>query len=37
AVVLYEAFRQRQAIGLYDQPRLDAETMADLTTDWQTR
>lgn len=37
AVVLYEAFRQRQAIGLYDQPRLDAEAMADLTTDWQTR
>lgn len=36
-VVLYEALRQRTALGCYDRPRLGPEALAELTTDWQSR
>ena len=34
AVVLYEAQRQRQAAGMYDQCRLDDETLAEQRFEW---
>lgn len=34
AVLLYEAQRQREAIGMYAQRRLDPETLRDLTFQW---
>jgi tRNA (guanosine-2'-O-)-methyltransferase len=34
AVVLYEAQRQRQAAGMYDHCRLDAETLAQQRFEW---
>lgn len=34
AVILYEAQRQREAAGFYDQPRLDAEVMQQLLFRW---
>jgi len=34
AIVLYEAQRQRQAAGLYDQRRLDEETLARQRFEW---
>lgn len=37
AVTLYEAMRQRSAVGMYDQPQLDAGVMATLRDEWITR
>ena len=37
AVCLYEAFRQRQALGAYDAPRLSPDVLATLEQDWLTR
>lgn len=37
AVTLYEAMRQRSAVGMYDQPQLDAGDMATLRDEWITR
>jgi tRNA (guanosine-2'-O-)-methyltransferase len=37
AVVLYEAMRQRRAKGLYEQPGLDPDALAELKNDWLTR
>lgn len=34
AIVLYEARRQREAAGMYDQPRLHAETLARQRFEW---
>lgn len=34
AVCLYEAFRQRAAVGHYASPKLDAETLTTLEQDW---
>ena len=34
AIVLYEAQRQRQAAGMYDQCRLDDETLARQRFEW---
>ena len=34
AILLYEAQRQREAAGLYDNPRLDEETRARLLFEW---
>ena len=37
AVVLYEAFRQRRARGLYEESRLSASELAELRSDWRAR
>lgn len=37
AVTLYEAMRQRSAVGMYDLPQLNAEDMATLRDEWITR
>lgn len=37
AVVLYEAFRQRRAVGAYDEPRLDPDDLANMEADWLQR
>lgn len=37
AVCLYEAFRQRLAVGAYDAPRLPAEDLNAMEQDWLTR
>ncbi|MEZ4564721.1 MAG: RNA methyltransferase [Thermomicrobiales bacterium] len=37
AVCLYEAFRQRLAVGAYDAPRLSPEALTDLEQDWLKR
>lgn len=37
AVCLYEAFRQRLAVGAYDAPRLPAEDLSAMEQDWLTR
>ncbi|RMG54198.1 MAG: tRNA (guanosine(18)-2'-O)-methyltransferase TrmH [Gammaproteobacteria bacterium] len=34
AILLYEAQRQREAAGLYEQPRLDPETMERILFEW---
>lgn len=34
ALLLYEAFRQRDTVGLYDSPRLDPERHRDLLFEW---
>jgi tRNA (guanosine-2'-O-)-methyltransferase len=34
AVTLYEAYRQKQAAGQYDQPGLDAGRRGELLKDW---
>ena len=34
ALILFEAQRQREAAGLYDRPRLDAETLRRLRFQW---
>ncbi|HQY30070.1 MAG TPA: RNA methyltransferase [Thermomicrobiales bacterium] len=37
AVTLFEALRQRQAAGFYDQPRLSSQEQERLATEWITR
>ena len=37
AVLLYETFRQRDAAGLYDEPRLSDEQIAELAAIWEKR
>lgn len=34
AVILYEAFRQKQAAGHYNQPAMDAGEMAEMLQEW---
>jgi tRNA (guanosine-2'-O-)-methyltransferase len=37
AVLLYEAFRQRSAVGMYASPRLSASELTELAADWEKR
>ncbi|NJB67104.1 tRNA (guanosine-2'-O-)-methyltransferase [Desulfobaculum xiamenense] len=37
AVTLYEAYRQRMAKGMYDQPTYDSETLDKMVDEWCTR
>jgi len=37
AVTLYEAWRQRQAAGMYDAPSYDPDTLAALEREWRER
>ena len=37
AVTLFEALRQRRAVGCYDSPRLDPEQLGELSRDWLQR
>ncbi|GAB6176328.1 RNA methyltransferase [Desulfobaculum senezii] len=37
AVIMYEAYRQRMAKGMYDQPTYDPETLEEMVEDWCTK
>ncbi len=37
AIILYQAFLQRTAAGMYDEPRFDSEEMEVLRRDWYSR
>jgi len=37
AVILYEAFRQRQVLGMYDTPAYSPEKVDDMVRDWCAR
>jgi tRNA (guanosine-2'-O-)-methyltransferase len=37
AVIMYEAYRQRMAKGMYDQSTYDPETLEEMVEDWCTK